>query len=214
MASRRRVGDVRGDGPEAPPRQQIYVPLADNGISPSNVAIVVRTVGRPDDVLPAVQAAIRSVNPDQRFTQDMFTLDQYFDRMIAPRRFNMALMGIFGAFGLVIAAIGIYGVLAFTVAQRTREIGVRIALGASSRSVIVAVATRLIVVVASGLTVGGLISWRVMDVARTFLFQIQPTDGRVFAGALALLLVAAVSAAIVPARRAASVDPVISLRQE
>ena len=159
MASRRRVGDVRGDGPEAPPRQQIYVPLADNGISPSNVAIVVRTVGRPDDVLPAVQAAIRSVNPDQRFTQDMFTLDQYFDRMIAPRRFNMALMGIFGAFGLVIAAIGIYGVLAFTVAQRTREIGVRIALGASSRSVIVAVATRLIVVVASGLTVGGLISW-------------------------------------------------------
>lgn len=144
----------------------------------------------------------------------MFTLDQYFDRMIAPRRFNMALMGIFGAFGLVIAAIGIYGVLAFTVAQRTREIGVRIALGASSRSVIVAVATRLIVVVASGLTVGGLISWRVMDVATTFLFQIQPTAGRVFAGALALLLVAAVSAAIVPARRAASVDPVISLRQE
>ena len=102
-------------------------------------------------VLPAVKAAIWSVNREQRFTGDTMTLERYMDRLIAQRRFNMAVLALFGVLGLVIAAVGIYGVMAYVVAQRTNEIGVRMALGATRGNVVSMVLRRAGALMALGL---------------------------------------------------------------
>ena len=118
-----------------------------------------RTTGDPMKVLPAAKAAIWSVNREQRLTSDTVTLEGYMDRLIAQRRFNMALLALFGGLGLVIAAVGIYGVMAYIVAQRTSEIGVRMALGATRRDVVAMVLKRATVLMALGLALGGLAAW-------------------------------------------------------
>jgi putative ABC transport system permease protein len=98
--------------------------------------LLIRTSEDPRTLLPAVKAAIWSIDPDQLLASDNITLESYLDRLIAQRRFNMALLGILGVLGLVIAGVGIFGVMAYTVARRTNEIGVRIALGATPRRIL------------------------------------------------------------------------------
>ncbi len=173
------VGDIRHLGPEIPPRQEAYVAMAQDGMLGGN--IVARTAGDPMAVLPAVKAAIWSVNRDQRLTDDVVTLEGYMDRLIAQRRFNMALLALFGGLGLVIAAVGIYGVMAYVVAQRTSEIGVRMALGATRRHVVGMVLGRASVLMALGLTIGGLGAWLLSAQVKDFLFEIQPNDVRALA---------------------------------
>ena len=136
------------------------------------------------------------------------------DRLIAQRRFNMTLLALFGVLGLVIAAVGIYGVMAYIVAQRTNEIGVRMALGATRGHVVAMVLRRAGVMMAVGLALGGVIAWYASAVVRTFLFQTEPNDVSTMIAALAVLTVAGLLASAVPARRAASVDPLIALRHE
>ncbi|MGH9411403.1 MAG: FtsX-like permease family protein [Vicinamibacterales bacterium] len=142
------------------------------------------------------------------------TLEQYLNRLIAQRRFNMALLALFGVLGLVIAAIGIYGVMAYVVAQRTTEIGVRMALGATRGHVVAMVMRRAALLLAVGLSIGGTASWCLSASVRTLLFEVRATDVRIFAAALAVLAAAALLASAVPARRAASVDPLAALRAE
>ena len=210
------VGDIRHLGPETPPRQEAYLPFAQG----TNIGgtLVMRTAGDPLQVLPAVKAAIWSVNKEQRLTAETVTLEGYMDRLIAQRRFNMALLALFGVLGLVIAAVGIYGVMAYIVAQRTNEIGVRMALGATPRNIVGMVLKRAAVLLTMGLIVGSLGAYYFTVTPRlglnTYLFETRPTDIGIFAAALATLALAGLIASAIPARRAASVDPLVALRHE
>jgi putative ABC transport system permease protein len=205
------VGNIRAFGPEAPPRQEGYVPLAQSEVS--GATLVMRTTGDPLTLLPTVKAAIWSVSKDQRISGDIFTLDGYMDRLIAQRRFLMALLALFGVLGLAISAVGIYGVMAYLVTQRTSEIGVRMALGASPGAVMTMVMRRAGWLVALGLAIGTSVAWWSSLAVKRFLFQVEATDPWVFAGALLTLALAGLAASVVPALRATAVDPVIALRQ-
>lgn len=206
------VGNIRHLGPEKPVRQEGYIPfLQDTNIG---ATLAIKTAGDPMAVLPAVKSAIWSVDREQRLTSDIVTLEGYMDRLIRQRRFNMALLAVFGALGLVIAAVGIYGVMAYIVAQRTNEIGVRMALGATRSTVVSMVLKHAGLLMVLGLAIGGLASWMLSKNIEAFLFQTQPADPRIFAAALALLTLAGLAASALPARRAASVDPLVALRHE
>jgi putative ABC transport system permease protein len=208
------VANVSHLGPEVPPRPETYLALAQEDTSGATLAI--RTSGDPLTVLPAVKAAIWSINKEQRLTPDTYTREGYLDRMIAQRRFNMALLALFGGLGLIIAAVGINGVMAYLVAQRTNEIGVRMALGATRANVVVMILRRAGVLTALGLALGTLLAWPLSTYFQvsTFLFQVEPTDIVTYAVALSILAVAGLAASAIPAHRAATVDPLAALRHE
>jgi len=206
------VGDIRHLGPEIAPRQETYAPLSQNNVVGMTLAL--KTHGDPMTVLPAVKAAIWSVNKDQRISGDTFTLEQYMDRLIAQRRFNMTLLALFGGLGLVIAAVGIYGVMAYLVAQRTNEIGIRMALGATRGNVVGMVLRRAGMLMATGLVLGAIVAWYGSAAVNSFLFDMQPNDLRILTGALLTLAAAGLFASALPARRAASVDPLVALRHQ
>jgi ABC-type antimicrobial peptide transport system permease subunit len=144
-------------------------------------------------------------------------MEELIATRVAQRRLNMLLLGLFGLLGLVIASVGIYGVMAYLVSQRTREIGVRMALGATRGDVVRMVLTNACLLIAAGLTIGGVGAWYLSTSAKAlnaFLFRLDANDPRAFAAALALLALAGLVASAVPARRAASVDPMVALRAE
>jgi predicted permease len=206
------VGNIRHLGPETAPRQEGYIPATQD--RQFGASLVIRTAGDPLTVLPAVKAAIWSINKEQRLTGDTVTLERYLDRLIAQRRFNMAVLALFGMLGLVIAAVGIYGVMAYVVAQRTNEIGVRMALGATRANVVTMVLRRAGALMALGLAIGGAGAWYLSAGIKSFLFEVQPNDLGIFTAALAVLACAGLLASALPARRAATVDPLVALRSE
>jgi putative ABC transport system permease protein len=205
------VGDVYQNSLETAPRTEAYVPIAQNRVSFAE--LVIKTSGDPYQVLPAVRAATLSVLPDVPL-RNIRSLDEVLARQVASRRFNMLLLGLFGVLGLVIAAAGIYGVLAYVVSQREREIGVRMALGAPRQRVVLMVLVSAGALVGAGLVIGTTASWLLARYAEPFLFRMQISDPRVFLVALGLLVAAALAASVMPARRAAGVDPMIALRTE
>jgi putative ABC transport system permease protein len=206
------VGDIRHLGPEKPTRQEAYVAFRQNQVT--SATFVMRTSVDPLMLLPAVKTAIRSVDPGQRLLADTVTLEAYMDRLIAERRFSMALLALFGGLGLVIAAVGIYGVMGYIVAQRTNEIGVRMALGATAGNVVWMVLRRAGALMIVGLAIGSFSAWALSAKVQQYLFEVQPNDLRVFGGALLVLAVAGLVASAIPARRAAAVDPLTALRHE
>ena len=203
------VGDARQGGPERETMPEMYLPIAQSRVFGGD--LVVRTAGDPYDVLSAIKAALYGVLPDVPL-RNVTTLEQTLARRLAQHRLSMLLLGLFGMLGLVIATVGIYALMAFVVAQRTREIGVRMALGASRGRVVAMVMRKALALVAAGLIAGSAAAWYASAAARAFLFGLEPTDGRAFAAAAASLLVAAVVAGLIPARRAAGVDPMVALR--
>jgi putative ABC transport system permease protein len=205
------VGDVHQSSLETEPRTEAYVPMAQLRVVFAE--LVVRTNGDPYDVLPAIKSVVLGALPDVPL-RNVRTMEEVMSRRVAQRRLNMLLLGLFGLLGLVISAVGIYGVMAYIVSQRTREIGVRMALGATRGKVIGMVLTNAGLMVAAGLIVGGVAAWYLSATARTFLFRLESNDPRAFAAALVSLTLAALIARAVPARRAASVDPMVALRAE
>ncbi len=205
------VGDVHQSSLEVEPSAEVYVPMSQ--YPASSAELVIRTAGDPYAALPATKAAVLAVLPDVPL-RNVRTMDELMARRVAQRRLNMLLLGLFGLLGLVISAVGIYGVMAYIVAQRTREIGVRMALGATRAQVVGMVLRNAAILVVIGLTIGGIAAWYLSATAKAFLFQLETTDPRAFVVAVSSLALAALIASALPARRAASVDPMVALRSE
>jgi putative ABC transport system permease protein len=205
------VGDVRQNSLESEPMDEVYLPI--NQYPVSSVELVVRTSVEPYQMLPVAKSAVLAVLPDVPL-RNVRSMEELVGRRIAQRRLNMLLLGLFGLLGLVISAVGIYGVMAYVVAQRTREIGVRMALGATRGNVVGMVLRNAGLLVATGLVIGGISAWYLSATAKAFLFQLDSNDPRAFVAAMVVLVCAAFIASVVPARRAATVDPMVALRSE
>lgn len=207
------VGDIRHDGPESGWRTQAFVPLAQSRVF--GATLVVRTASAAQGILPAVRQAIWSEFPDALPTRlDEHTLTYYFDALVAQRRFNMLLLALFGILGLSIASVGIYGVMGYIVSQRTQEIGIRMALGAQPSTILRSVLGSALLTMLLGIGIGLIGAWGLSGLVRGFLFEVQPHDPRVYAGALLVLATTGLAAAFGPAHRASSVDPLVALRME
>lgn len=205
------VGDVYQSSLETAPRTEAYLPMAQQRTTFAE--LVVKTSNDPYTMMPSIKAAALDAMPGV-LVRNIRTMDEVIARLTAQRRLNMLLLGLFGLLGLVIAAVGVYGVMAYVVSQRTREIGVRMALGATRRTVVSMVLRNATVLIVTGLVVGGVGAWFLSSTAKAFLFRIDVNDPRAFAAALGVLAAAALIATIIPAVRAASVDPSIALRAE
>ena len=205
------VGDVREMNLETEPVPEAYLPIDQSEAFGGDV--VIRTTSNPYAMLPALKSTVFAVLPEVPL-RNVKTMEGLVAGRIAQRKISMLLLSLFGVLGVTIASVGIYGIMSYLVAQRTREIGVRIALGATRINVMTMVLANAAAVVAVGLIIGVGVSWYVSAVAKAFLFDLQPTDPRAFVAAAVALSIAALVAAAIPARRAASVDPVVSLRSE
>jgi putative ABC transport system permease protein len=208
------VGEVRRDGKAAEITPQVYLSAAQTDMYPVRLAsLAVRSLGDPYALVPAIQRAVWSIDPDQPIT-GVRTLDEVLSIASAQRRFNMTLLLSFAGLALVLALMGVYGVIAYAVAQRTREIGIRVALGATRADVVTLVLKSglawSIVGVAAGLT-GAYAASRSMS---GMLFGVTADDPPTFATMALLMIGVALSACYVPARRASSVDPVSALRAD
>jgi ABC-type antimicrobial peptide transport system permease subunit len=173
--------------------------------------LVIKTAGPAEEVAPAVRAAIWELAPDLTLG-DVQTFEMLFERLIAQRKFNMLLLSIFGALAIVITGVGIYGVMAYVVEQRTQEIGVRMALGAQAGRVQGMVLSHAMAFVLMGLVIGMAGAYALSGAVRAFLFSVEPADPTVYGATAALLVAIGLLAAWIPSRRAARVDPIIALR--
>ena len=203
------VGDVRDTAlnQETP---ALYYPMAARVAGLMDV--VVRTSAAPDSVLPAVRQKIRELDP-QLALANIRTEDEWVSNSAAQPRLNSVLLGVFAAVALLIASIGIYGVLAYSVSQRTSEIGVRMALGATRSHVLRLIVTEGLVVAIAGIGLGLLGALALARVLASLVFGVQVHDPSTFAAAAFTLALVALAASIVPALRASRVDPMVALRQ-
>jgi putative ABC transport system permease protein len=205
------VAGARLQGPESAVPPEAYIPFVQS--DQASAAVVIRTVSDPSPLAPLVQAAIRSVMPGARISAAE-TVEQHFSALIAQRKFTMIVLTLFGSLAVLIAAVGLYGLMAFLVALRTREIGVRMALGAAPVGIVQMVlgqATRLILV---GLVVGLLGTAWLERLVQAFLFQGRSHDPVMYAIVAAVLFATGLIAALGPARTASQIDPFIALRTE
>lgn len=204
------VADVKSFGIDQDAPAQLYLPLAQVPEEP--MAYVVRTSVDPESMFATVRATMHSVDPNLPLVR-LQTLAEHVDQSIAERRFYMLLLGLFGAVALALAAVGIFGVLSFLVAHRTREIGVRMALGADRGSVVGLVMKQTVVLAGTGAVVGTVAGLLLTSAMVTMLFDVKPTDPVTYVVVDGLLVGVAVLAAWVPARRAVRVDPIAALRE-
>ncbi len=213
------VRDVREFGPERETGRYAYVlsrqvaePVQATATSRLSV-LVVRATGDPAPLIGPVRAAVGALDRDQPIA-DLWTMQQVVDRTTSGRRLNAVLLGAFGGLALVLAGIGVFGVVAFTVAARTREIGIRVALGASPAAVVRAMARDSLQMAIGGAALGAAATALCGKVLGRFLFGVRPTDPATLLTVSCLLLVVLLAGAILPARRALAVDPAVALRQE
>jgi len=206
------VVDVRQIGLADPPMEELYVSY--RAVSPNEMAMVVRTGDDdPERLGAAVTAAIRGVDPEQPVFSVM-SMERVIENASAERRISMVLLLLFAAMALLLSAIGIYGVMAYTTTQRRQEIGIRLALGAGSPDVLRLVVGQGMRLVFVGLAAGLLGAWLLSRALASQLYGITAQDPATYATVALLLGSVALVATWVPARRATRVDPMISLRVE
>ena len=206
------VGDVRQAGLDQPARPEIYFPYQQwDYFAPSYLAV--RTTGDPMSVANAVREQVWAVDKDQPVLSVM-PLETMLADYLAPRELQSSLLGGFAGFALLLAALGIYAVLAFSVAQRTQEIGVRVALGAQPRDILRAILKQGLSLAGLGVGLGVAGALALSQVLASLLFGVSATDPLTLSGAVLVLLLVAAAACYIPARRAMRVDPIVALRYE
>ena len=205
------VGAVRPTGFDSEPRSEFYLhyPQAPAGL----VTIFVRTAQDAAPLLPAVKAEIREVNRDQAFLS-VSTMAQIVDKTTAQRRFNLLWLGAFAVLALVLATVGLFGLISFSTAQRTREFGVRMALGAQRGDVLRLVMREGLSLALIGVALGLVAVAAASRLMKSLLFGVSSTDPLTFASVALLLTLVALLACYIPARRATKVDPLVALRYE
>ena len=205
------VGAVRPTGFDSEPRPEFYLHYPQ---SPAGLAtLFVRTTGDPAALLSQVKAEIREVNRNQAFLS-VYTIAQLVDKTTAQRRFNLLWLGAFAMLALILATVGLYGLISFSTAHRTREIGVRMALGAQRSDVLKMVMREGISLALIGLTLGLIVVAAASRLMKSLLFGVSSTDPLTFVSAAVLLTIVALLACYLPARRATKVDPLVALRYE
>jgi ABC-type antimicrobial peptide transport system permease subunit len=177
------------------------------------MTFTVKTATDPLAIVPAIRQQLSELDPLLPLRRTI-TMEQRVTDSLARRRLSMQLMSFFGMAALLLAATGLYGVLSYVVNQRRREVVIRVALGAQPRQVIELVARQGLLSVAIGLGVGLAAALAVARLLRTGLYDMSPTDPIVYASVIGLLVLTAMTAIAVPARRAATVSPVVALREE
>ncbi|HSB11413.1 MAG TPA: ABC transporter permease [Blastocatellia bacterium] len=206
------VGDARQWGLDRPADPEIYFPLAQVNFA-SEATLVLRTAGDPSTLAGALRQAVREASADAPVFR-VKTMMEVLADSTSQQRFNMSLMTIFAAVALVMAAIGLYGVISYSVTQRTHEIGVRLALGASTGDVLKLVVGQGMLLAGAGVALGLCAAFGLTRLLSTLLFGVSPTDPLTFAVISLILIGVALAACFVPARRATKVDPMVALRYE
>ncbi len=205
------AGDVRQVAPEQPPREEIF--LSSQLFPNQQMSFVVRTVGSPEQLGATVTKAIREADPEQPVF-GVKPMETVIAEASAERRFSLLLLSLFASIALVLSAIGIYGVMAYTTTQRRHEIGIRVALGAGSRDVLGLVVGQGMRLVVIGLAIGLAGAWTLSRVLTSQLFGVTSRDPLTYVTVAALLGLVALTASYLPARRALQVDPMTALRSE
>jgi predicted permease len=203
------VDDVHASGVEEEKGWQIYYPATQQG--PSDAQLVIRSSVPPPTLAPSVLRALRELNPNQP-ASEFKPIRSIVDRAVSPRKFFALLVSIFAEFGLLLATLGIYGVISYTVAQQTQEIGIRMALGATQGRVLRRVLAKTMQLAVVGIALGTLVSLLVAKWIAALLFGTAPTDPATFAAMVAIMASVALIAGYIPAWRASRVDPMIALR--
>src|SRR5438874_8590315 len=205
------VASVKQSTLSAGARPAMYLPHLQ--LPTGGMSIVIRTSSDPMSFATLARTQIHSVDPGIPVT-NIRTMDEIFSASVAQQRFSMLLVGVFGALAVVLAAIGIYGVMGYSVTQRKHEIAVRMALGAKTSQVLRLILRDGLVLASLGVGIGLAGAFALTRLMSSLLFDVKPTDTQTFIGVSALLIVVALLACLIPARRATKVDPLVALRYE
>ena len=208
------VNDIRRAGKTAEIRPQVYFPAAQTDIYPVRLAdFAVRTTGDPRQLINAIQRQVWAIDKDQPVT-GVRTMDEIISLSVAERRFQTLLLLLFAAVAVGLTMIGIFGVLSYSVSQRTSELGIRIALGAKPASILTLVMKQAGGLIAVGVVVGLAGAFVLTRYLESLLFNVKPSDWRTYAAAIVVLASVSAAASLIPARRGARVDPIVALRYE
>jgi putative ABC transport system permease protein len=203
--------NVKSGGLNADTEPAYYIPATQAPLP--DMKILVRTQSDPTSIVPALRKAVWSIDPNQPIAE-ISTMEKIVSDSIAQPRLSMLLMGLFGALALILAVVGIYGLLSYTVTQRTQELGIRMALGARAPDVLTLVLKQGMTLALIGEAVGLVGAFALTRLIRTLLFGVTPTDTTTFIAVAGVLTAVALLACYFPARRATKVDPLVALRYE
>jgi predicted permease len=205
------VADVHESSVEGNPGWQMYLSGAAPQFGPEGAQLVVRTKLPPETLAGSVMTTLRQINPGQP-ASEFRPVQRLVDHAVSPRRFFVLLVGVFAALGLILASLGIYGVISYSVTQRIHEIGIRMALGATQARVQLGVIGKTLRLALIGIATGTVASLAIANLIASLLFGTPATDRATFLSMIVLLLMVALLAGYIPARRASRIDPMIALR--
>jgi putative ABC transport system permease protein len=210
------VGNVRHFGLDEQPVPEVYVPFLQNPLSTTyerSMTIVARTQVDPGSIAASLRSEVTSLDRGLPIFS-LKPMNEYLHDSMARRRFNLTLLSIFGVVALLLAAVGIYGVISYGVSQRIQEIGIRLALGAKTRDVLLMIVRQGMGLAIVGITFGLVGAFALTRLMKALLFEVSPTDPVTFLGTACVLILVALLACLIPARRATKVNPLIALRYE